>query len=266
MNISPASELISHMRDLIRTFKEAKHRRRIPKFRDTVFIKEVIMTAKMKKTKENKAEIPVVDVYSLLGKKTDKFKLDPGVFNAPIKTALLHQVITMYRANARQGNASTKTRADVRGGGKKPWRQKGTGRARVGSIRSPLWKGGGVVFGPHTRDYSYTLPKKLLKRALITSLSAKTRDNEVLVLEKDPEIKSPKTKDIVKILEALKINSKRTMFLYSKRDKNLILSCNNIKNLNIRMSSDFNVYDILSSSKILFSKDTHGAIVERLKK
>ncbi|MFH1782310.1 MAG: 50S ribosomal protein L4 [Candidatus Omnitrophota bacterium] len=222
------------------------------------------MTTKPKKTKEKKIDVPVVDVYSLAGKKTDKFKLDPDVFNASLNTALLHQVVTMYRANSRQGNASTKTRANVRGGGKKPWKQKGTGRARAGSIRSPLWRGGGIVFGPHTRDYSYSLPKALLKRALITGLSAKTRDNEIMLLEKDPELKAPKTKEISKILGALKIGSKKTMFVYSKKDVNLILSCKNIKNLALKTSSDFNAYDVLSSSKVLFSKDTHDAIVKRL--
>ncbi|MFH1479187.1 MAG: 50S ribosomal protein L4 [Candidatus Omnitrophota bacterium] len=221
---------------------------------------------KEKLAKDNKIDIPVVDVYSLAGKKVDKFKLNQEVFNASTNRVLLHQVVNMHLANQRQGNASTKTRADVSGGGKKPWKQKGTGRARAGSNRSPLWRGGGTVFGPHPRDYSYSLPKKAKKAALISSLSSKTKDNEILLLEKDLEIKAPKTKDITKILMALKVYSKKTLIIYSKNDDNVVLSCRNIKNLNIRNYTDFNVYDILTASKVIFSKDTHDAIVKRLKK
>ncbi|MBU1147654.1 MAG: 50S ribosomal protein L4 [Candidatus Omnitrophica bacterium] len=210
--------------------------------------------------------MPVVDVYSLSGKKLEKFKLDPEVFNAEVRKGLLHQSIVMYQANKRQGNASTKTRANVRGGGKKPWRQKGTGRARAGSIRSPLWRGGGVVFGPVPRDFGYNIPKKMKRLAIISGLSAKTKDKEIVVLEKEPELKQPKTKDIAKILTALKICDKRNLFVYSKRDENLIRSCRNIKNLTLRLCDDFNTHDVLSNSKVLFSKETHDNIVKRLKK
>jgi len=221
---------------------------------------------KTRKKAENKTDIPVVDVYSLSGKKLEKFKLDPEVFNAEVRKGLLHQSIVMYQANKRQGNASTKTRANVRGGGKKPWRQKGTGRARAGSIRSPLWRGGGVVFGPVPRDFGYNIPKKMKRLAIISGLSAKTKDKEIVVLEKEPELKQPKTKDIAKILTALKICDKRNLFVYSKRDENLIRSCRNIKNLTLRLCDDFNTHDVLSNSKVLFSKETHDNIVKRLKK
>ena len=221
--------------------------------------------SRSKKT-EKKTDIPVVDVYSLSGKKLEKFKLDPEVFNAEVRKGLLHQSIVMYQANKRQGNASTKTRANVRGGGKKPWRQKGTGRARAGSIRSPLWRGGGVVFGPVPRDFGYNIPKKMKRLAIISGLSAKTKDKEIVVLEKEPELKQPKTKDIAKILTALKICDKRNLFVYSKRDENLIRSCRNIKNLTLRLCDDFNTHDVLSNSKVLFSKETHNNIVKRLKK
>ena len=222
--------------------------------------------AGVKKKTEKTTDIPVVDVYSLSGKKVEKFKLSPDIFNVAINKALLHQVVVMYMANFRQGNASTKTRADVRGGGRKPWRQKGTGRARAGSIRSPLWRGGGVVFGPHPRDYRFSMPKKMKRLALLSSLSAKTKDNEVMVLEKDPEFSKPKTKEMVKVLTALKASGKRNLYLYGKRDDNLFLSCRNIKGLTVRLSSDFNAYDVLSNTNILFSKETHDSLIKRVGK
>lgn len=219
----------------------------------------------VKKAEETNHEVPIVDVYSLSGKKVDKFKLDPDVFNAKVNKPLLHEVVLMYRANERQGNASTKTRQDVSGGGKKPWRQKGTGRARAGSIRSPLWRGGGITFGPKPRDYSYYLPKKMRRIGLVSSLSAKLKDNEIMVLEKDPDLRQPKTKEIAKLLMALKSYRDRILFIYSKRDENLIHSCRNIRNLTLRLCNDFNTYDVLVNSKVLFSRDTHDAIVKRLK-
>ena len=220
----------------------------------------------VKKQTKNKVDIPVVDVYSLSGKKVDKFKLDNDIFNAEIRKGLLHQVIVMYLANQRQGNASTRTRANVRGGGKKPWRQKGTGRARAGSIRSPLWRGGGTVFGPHPREFRFDMPRNAKKQAIISSLSAKTKDSEIVVLEKDPTLKQPKTKEIVKILAALRILNGKNLFLHSTKDENLMRSCRNIKNLTLRPCADFNAYDVLSNSRILFSRETHDGIVKRLKK
>lgn len=222
--------------------------------------------SKTKRQTEKNGDIPVVDVYSLSGKKVDKLKLDPCVFNTLIRKPLLHQVIIMYRASQRQGNASTKTRANIRGGGKKPWRQKGTGRARAGSIRSPLWRGGGVVFGPHPRDFRYSLPKKIRRLAIASSLSAKTSDKEIIVIEKDPEFKQPKTRDMVNVLTMLKTYNKRNLFICSNKNENLIRSCRNIKNLTVKACEDFNAYDVLSNARILFSRETHDDIVKRLKK
>jgi len=226
------------------------------------------MEKKIKRTRiksQTKAEVPVVDVYSLSGKKVDKFKLDAKIFSAEVNKPLLHQAVVMYNANKRQGNASTKTRANIRGGGRKPWRQKGTGRARAGSIRSPLWRGGGVVFGPHPRDFSYSLPKKMKRLALISSLSAKTKDNHVVVLEKDPSLEKPQTKDIAKILTALKTYDKRILFLCSGGDQNLMRSCRNIRNLTLKPCCDFNAYDVISNSRLMFSRETHECLVKRLK-
>ena len=210
-------------------------------------------------------EMPEVDVYSLSGKKVEKFKLNPEVFNVKVNKPLLHEIIMMYRANARQGNASTKTKGLVRGGGKKPWRQKGTGRARSGSTRSPLWRHGGTIFGPLPRDFGYDMPKKTKRIALISSLSAKLKDDEILVIEKDPDMKQPKTSEIARLLSYLKAYRSKVLFLYADNNESVIKSCRNIENLTIKRCADFNTYDVLSNSKILFSKDTHDAIVKRLK-
>src|SRR3989338_1109464 len=188
----------------------------------------------MPKTKKEKiinSEAPEVDVYSLTGKKVDKIKLDPDVFNARVNKPLLHEIIQMYRANSRQGNASTKTKGLVRGGGKKPWRQKGTGRARSGSNRSPLWRHGGTIFGPAPRDFGYDMPKKTKRSALISSLSAKLKDNEIMVLEKDPDLKHPKTSEVAKLLMSLKTYGDRALFLYAKTSENVLKSCRNIENM-----------------------------------
>ncbi len=223
------------------------------------------MVKAKKEIKNTDTEAPVVDVYSLSGKKVDKFKLDPDVFNARVNKPLLHEIIQMYMANKRQGNASTKTKGLVRGGGKKPWRQKGTGRARSGSIRSPLWRHGGTIFGPLPRDFGYEMPKKTKRIALISSLSAKSKDNEIMVLEKDPELKQPKTSEIAMLLASLKAYRNRVLFLYANTDQNMLKSCRNIENMTLKRSSDFNTYDVLLNSKVLFSKETHDAIVKRLK-
>jgi len=207
-----------------------------------------------------------VDVYSLSGKKVNNFTLDPDIFSQRPNRWLLHQAIVMYLANQRQGNASTKKRGEVRGGGKKPWRQKGTGRARAGSIRSPLWRGGGIVFGPKPRDYSFDMPKKMKRLALISALSAKAKDNEIVILEKEPELKHPRTKEIYEILNRLDLSGNRNLLLYSNRDENLIRSCKNIRDLTLRHTDEFSVYDVMANTKLIFSKDTHDAIVKRLKR
>jgi large subunit ribosomal protein L4 len=220
---------------------------------------------KIKKEKIDNKEAPMADVYSLLGKKIDTLQLDPDIFGAKVNKPLLHEIVQMYRANERQGNAATKTKGLVRGGGKKPWRQKGTGRARSGSIRSPLWRHGGTIFGPVPRDFGYDMPKKTKNIALISSLSAKLKDNEILVLEKDMELKQPKTIEVAKLLSSLKVYGTRVLFLYANQNENFVKSCRNIKNVTFKRSIDFNTYDVLSNTKILFSKDTHDAIVKRLK-
>src|SRR3990172_2895227 len=160
-------------------------------------------------------EIPV---YSKGGEKIDNLQLDDKKFGGPIRNKLLRDAVTMYEANKRQGTACTKTRGEVAGGGRKPWVQKHTGRARAGSIRSPLWKGGGVSHGPKPRDYSFSIPKKARKLALYTALSAKVRDNELVVID-NLNFDIPKTKQMVGILKALNIDNSGCLIVIPKANE-----------------------------------------------
>lgn len=165
-----------------------------------------------------------IKVYNQQGKEVREIDLKSEEIYDKLNYPLLKQAILMYEANQRQGTASTKTRSEKRGGGRKPWRQKGTGRARAGSIRSPLWRNGGVTFGPKPKDYSYKLPKKLKREALKESLRGKLRDDEVLVLEK-MQLDRPKTKKISNILKNLDVSEDTKILLVVKeKDENLILS------------------------------------------
>lgn len=195
-----------------------------------------------------------IPVYSKEGEKIDNVLLDEGKFGGPVRNILLRDAVIMYEANKRQGTASTKTKGEVAGGGKKPWVQKHTGRARAGSIRSPLWKGGGVVFGPKPRDYSYTIPKKARKLALYSALAARVRDNELVVVE-DFHFDAPKTKQMVGILKALKIHGERCLIVIPKADKMVWKSARNIPSVKVMTSAELNAYEVLKPEKILLTKE-----------
>jgi large subunit ribosomal protein L4 len=201
-------------------------------------------------------EIPV---YSKEGEKIDNLQLDDKVFGGPIRNKLLRDAITMYEANKRQGTASTKTRGEVAGGGRKPWVQKHTGRARAGSIRSPLWKGGGVSLGPRPRDYSYAIPKKARKLALYTALSAKVRDNELVVID-NLNFDIPKTKQMVGILKALNIDNSSCLIVIPKANENVWKSARNIPSVKIMTSTELNAYEILRPKKVLLTKEALSSI------
>src|SRR3989339_716988 len=201
-------------------------------------------------------EIPV---YSKEGEKIDNLQLDDKKFGGPIRNKLLRDAITMYEANKRQGTACTKTRGEVAGGGRKPWVQKHTGRARAGSIRSPLWKGGGVSFGPRPRDYSYSIPKKARKQALFSALAAKVRDNEMVVVE-DLNFDAPKTRQIVEILKTLGINGDRCLIVIPKADEIVWKSARNIPYIRVMPSAELNAYEVLRSKKILITKEAFSNI------
>lgn len=178
--------------------------------------------------------------------------LNPGVFDGKVNKAVLYQAVKMYEANQRQGNASTKTRAVVSGGGRKPWAQKHTGRARAGSIRSPLWKGGGTIFGPHPRDYSYTLPQNIRREALRSSLNSKYNEKDIVVLD-EVRVDNPKTKEFKKVLDVNKLNEK-ALFVLDKIDNNLKLASRNLKKVTLKRADDLNALDVLHTKKLVLTK------------
>ncbi|HHT9158530.1 MAG: 50S ribosomal protein L4 [Planctomycetes bacterium GWF2_39_10] len=200
-----------------------------------------------------------IQVYNKQGEKVDKMPLDEERFGKRIRNRLLRDAVIMYEANKRQGTASTKTKAEVAGGGRKPWVQKHTGRARAGSIRSPLWKGGGVAFGPKPRDYSYSIPKKARKLALFSALASKVRDNEMVVVE-DLNFDAPKTRQIVEILKTLGINGDRCLIVIPKADEIVWKSARNIPYIRVMPSAELNAYEVLRSKKILITKEAFSNI------
>lgn len=203
-----------------------------------------------------------LEVLDRSGKKIKEISIPQEVFSYPVKDHLLHEAVVSYRANQRRGTASAKTRREVRGGGRKPWRQKGTGRARAGSIRSPLWRKGGVVFGPKPRDYSYRLPKKVKKNALKSALSLKLAEKHLLVL-KALDFKEPKTKQGARFLEKLRLDS--ALIVDSHKNKNLFLSLRNIPRVKVVDSSQVSVYDVLDHQWLVFSEGAFKSLMERLK-
>lgn len=206
-----------------------------------------------------------IDVLNIAGDKLESIKLDKEVFDGKVNRKLLHQVITAYLANKRQGTASTKTRGEVSGGGKKPWKQKGTGRARVGSNRSPIWRGGGTVFGPKMRDYSVRIPKKMKTEALKSSLNAKFIDQELILIE-NFQLDVPKTKNFVSIIKNLSLDKLKTIFVSEIVSENMRLSCRNIDGVFIKSSQNLNAYDVLNCKKIILSKGALSKVSERIKK
>jgi large subunit ribosomal protein L4 len=206
-----------------------------------------------------------LELFSISGDKIEDIELDREVFDGEVKRELLHQVITSYLANKRQGTASTKTRGEVSGGGRKPWRQKGTGRARVGSNRSPIWRGGGTVFGPQPRDYSVRIPKRMKIGALKSSLNAKLIDQEMLLVE-DFNLEEPKTKDFAQITKGLGLDSLKALFVFDVVSENIRLSSRNVDGVFVKSVQDLNAYDVLNCKKIVFSKRALERISERVKK
>ncbi len=205
--------------------------------------------------------MPKVAVFNMEGKQVGELELNDAIFGVEINQDLMHKVVLSQLANARQGTASTKTRGFVRGGGRKPWRQKGTGRARQGSTRSPQWVGGGVAFGPTPRDYSYRLPKKARRAALKSALSAKVASGDIIVLEQ-LTVQEPKTRVLVNMFQAL--NVQKPLLVTAEWDTNVELSARNIPNAVLAKSLGLNVYDILNSQKLVMTKDAVTKLEEVL--
>jgi large subunit ribosomal protein L4 len=204
--------------------------------------------------------MPKIAVYDIHGAQVDEIELNDSVFGIAPNEAVMHEFVKMQLANKRQGTSSTKTRAEVRGGGKKPWRQKGTGRARAGSSRSPIWKGGGVTFGPKPRDYSYKLPKKVRRLAMKSALSSKVLDNNIIVVD-FADFAEPKTQVMVEALKALNAGRK-TLVVTGDEDVNLIKSSRNIAGVKPLKADFINVYDILNHETLLMTKGAVARVEE----
>ena len=204
--------------------------------------------------------MPKVDVYDIKGKKVSDIELNEKVFGIEPNENIVHSVLVNYLANQRQGTQSTKTRAEVRGGGRKPWRQKGTGRARQGSIRAPQWIKGGIALGPKPRSYKYTVNKKEKRLAIRSILSSKVLEKELTVVDK-LELKEIKTKSMVKVFTDLKVEGK-TLVVLPEKNLNVQASTNNIKDAKVILVNEINIYDLLKYTNLVLPIDTVKKIEE----
>ncbi|MDI6890474.1 MAG: 50S ribosomal protein L4 [Thermodesulfovibrionales bacterium] len=198
--------------------------------------------------------MPEVKVKDRNNSTVAKINLRDDIFGVRAAPGVVHEAVINFLANQRQGTHATKTKGLVRGGGKKPWRQKHTGRARAGSIRSPLWRGGGIVFGPQPRDYSYELPKKVKRLALRTALSIKMSEGAITVIDRF-SMDRPKTKDMIAILKNLGLEGERILIVTPERDEVVALSARNIPGVKVVRVSDVNSYDVLVHGRLLMTKD-----------
>lgn len=206
--------------------------------------------------------MPKVNVFNQNGDMVGDIELNKDIFDIEVNEHVVYEVVKNQLANRRQGTQSAKTRAEVRGGGKKPWRQKGTGRARQGSIRSPQWKGGGVVFAPKPRDYSYKVPKKVKRLAMKSVLTSKVKDEEIIVLD-NLVLEIISTKEAVKILKNIKAD-KKALVVIAESDEKVYRSFRNIENVDTVTVKDMNVYDILRFNSFIITKDAIAKVEEVL--
>ena len=204
--------------------------------------------------------MPKVAVFDMRGTQVGEIDLNDKVFGIEPNEAVMQQFVKMQLANKRQGTAATKTRAEVRGGGKKPWKQKGTGRARVGSSRNPIWRGGGIVFGPKPRDYSYTLPRKVRRLALKSALSSKVKDSNIIVVDL-LTFEEPKTKLMLETLGSLNA-AEKTLVVTADGDVNVYKSARNIPGVKSVRADYINVFDILKYDTLLMTRDAVARVEE----
>jgi large subunit ribosomal protein L4 len=207
--------------------------------------------------------MPTVKVRNLKNEEVGDLELSEAVFGAPLNESLIHAAVRNFMANARQGTSATKTRGDVSGAGRKLWRQKGTGRARIASLRSPLWKGGGNAHGPQPRDWSYNLPKKMRRGALRSALSERVREGRVIVID-DWTLDKPKTKEFVASLSSLGVQGKKTLIVDSLENEALVLSSRNVQIAKVVNSFGLNIYDLLYHETLVLSRIAAGELEELL--
>jgi large subunit ribosomal protein L4 len=199
--------------------------------------------------------MPSTTVYNMAGEAVEELELSDQVFGVTPNVAVLHQVVTAQLVNRRQGNASTKTRSEVSGGGKKPYKQKGTGRARQGSTRAPHYRHGGVVFGPRPKEFHQDVPKKMRRLAIKSALSDKVANEQLIVL-RDLALESPRTKEMLALLANLPVSGKKTLMMLPKRDENIVLSTRNIPSAKVQHVSSINVVELLKHDCVIMSKET----------
>ena len=204
--------------------------------------------------------MPTVSTYDMTGKQTGTMELNADIFGIKPNAAVMHSVVVNYLANQRQGTQSTLTRAEVRGGGKKPWRQKGTGHARQGSTRAPQWTHGGIAFGPKPRSYNYVLPKKMRRLAIKSAFSSKVAAGEMLVLD-EMSMTEIKTKTVATMLKALEADRK-VLLVLPEKDETIIRSARNIPGVKTALVNTLNVYDILNADKFIVVKDAVAKLEE----
>jgi len=204
--------------------------------------------------------MPTVEVYNIKGEQVGELELSPEIFETRVNDGLLFEVSQMLLAARRRGTASTKTRGEIRGGGKKPWRQKGTGRARAGSTRSPIWVGGGTVFGPRPRSYRYLLPKKMRWAAMRSALTTKFTSNNLMVLD-ELNFSEPKTKEVVKILNNLNVKGS-VLLVTGKSDVNVLKSGRNIPGVTTAIANQINVLEILNHGTLILTREAVARIEE----
>ena len=200
-----------------------------------------------------------IAVFDMAGKKVTDTELNDAIFGIKPNKAILHAMVVNYLANQRQGTQSTLTRTEVSGGGRKPWRQKGTGHARQGSIRAPQWKGGGVVFAPVPRDYSQKMNKKEKRAALLSALSSRVADNKIIVVE-DLKLDEIKTKKFAEVMNNLKVN--KGLVVLADNDKNVVAAAKNMEFVNTTLVDQINVYDVMNGGTVVLTKDAVKKIEE----
>jgi large subunit ribosomal protein L4 len=205
--------------------------------------------------------MPTIDIFNINKEKVGELDLKDEIFAVDVKGPVLHEVVTWQRACRRAGTASTKSRGEVKGGGHKPWRQKGTGRARAGTSRSPLWRGGGIIFGPKPRSYAYTLPKQVRRLGLKMALSSKLRAGQLVVLDSYPDA-DPKTKDFVRMLKNFEIS--KALVISPEGNRGLTLSARNVQGVQVMPPAGLNVYDILKHDHLVLLTPAVAQIEARL--
>ena len=205
--------------------------------------------------------MPTLAVYDMKNSKVGDIELSEEIFDVEMNAGLVHQAVVMQLASRRLGTHATKTRGMVRGGGRKPWRQKGTGRARAGSRRSPIWRGGGTIFGPHPRSYAFTMPRKQRRLALKCVLSDKVKSDSLIVLN-DLNFDAPKTKNFVEFQKNFGVDNCKALFITKELVENVVRSSNNLQNAKTIAALQLNVYDILNSEKVFLTKDAVETIEE----